>query len=220
MCRRFSVHINELFSPLIFYLMETLAAAEELKRSTKAEHQALEGKIVRLIKGTMSLADYHELLRFFYGFYQPVESGVLAHLDEKHLPDIKSRRKSSLLKADLQATGYDGNGLSTSTKLPAIDDIPTAFGALYVLEGSTIGGRYILDLLKQQVVLPEPDGIAFFFGYGHETMTYWEAFKSALNHHVKTRDAIFAATASAKQTFQAFSYWADINANYARKEKL
>ena len=200
--------------------MGVLSKAEELKWLTREQHQALEGRIVKIIRKAESIQDYHHLLRFFYGFFKPVESLALRFIDVNVLPDIGKRRKSGLLMKDLRALDGEIHPIPVTTHLPNIHNLTTAFAAFYVLEGSTIGGKHILTMLRQRIVLPGRDGVLFFTGYGDDTPGRWNAFRAVLNQQFTRQGDMEELSATANETFQAFSCWAEANYIYARKEKL
>jgi heme oxygenase len=61
---------------------------------------------------------------------------------------------------------------------PAPESQAEALGMLYVLEGSTLGGRLILRTLKDRGV--DDPRLAFLDPYGPETGVRWRSFQSVL----------------------------------------
>jgi heme oxygenase len=55
-----------------------------------------------------------------------------------------------------------------------------AFGCLYVMEGSTLGGKIIYNILKKQLGLSDSAGASFFYGYGPATGEKWKTFGASL----------------------------------------
>jgi heme oxygenase (biliverdin-IX-beta and delta-forming) len=126
--------------------------AQQLKEQTLVEHMALEELIVPQIKVIQSIDDYAQLLNLFYGFNKPVEDAIHSIIDSSILPDISRRQKADLLLEDLKALGYTKQS-SDFAAIPSLHSIEQAFGALYVLEGSTLGGKSITQLLLKQVLV-------------------------------------------------------------------
>ncbi len=59
-------------------------------------------------------------------------------------------------------------------KFPMSHAHGAAFGALYVLEGSTIGGLIIKKMISEK--LGSEEGMSFFEGYGKKTAERWKVF--------------------------------------------
>jgi len=92
-------------------------------------------------------------------------------------------------------------------ELPGINTDAEAFGCLYVMEGSTLGGKIIYNILKNQLGIDKMAGAAFFYGYGPATGEKWKTFSTqmeAFGRETGTDDAIIAA---ANDTFSKFEQW-------------
>lgn len=83
-----------------------------------------------------------------------------------------------------------------------------AFGSLYVMEGSTLGGKMIYKVVKELLGLDEQNGLSFFYGYGAETGNKWKIFQQSLlklsSEHTNTDDQIID---SANHTFLQLKAW-------------
>jgi heme oxygenase len=113
--------------------------------------------------------------------------GVAAALD-----DWPERRRAHLLRDDLAALGL---ALPDVAAIPAFDGTPAMFGAVYVLEGSRLGGA----LLKRSV---SPDLPASFLGAGDSAA--WRRLLDLLDDKVRTADETTAATNAACRVFMLF----------------
>ena len=183
-------------------MMPTIA--EALKEQTAAQHQAAEDSLVPRISGIRSVADYASILHTFYGFFQPLSDLIRKHIHPDHLPDIHERRTSELIIRDLSTLNLPVNNLPRTTSLPDISSAAQAFGALYVMEGSTLGGRVIRKMLLQHPGLKlGEEALNFFDGYGSETGPRWLSFQKALNQQPDAGPIISAA----KETFTHFKNW-------------
>lgn len=189
---------------LLMFHPETLATTVLLKQHTARTHEELEQILLPRIEGVDSIESYHSLLKIFYGFFKPLEEKVLIFVDDKILPDINHRRKTQLILQDLQ--------INTSRQLPISSDLPRitnsmqALGALYVMEGSTLGGRGITKIILKNNNFLNPSGIVFFNGYGAETGKMWTAFQMAINS-ISGDEAIQQMLDAANDTFLKFKNW-------------
>ena len=178
--------------------------AQHLKSETAPAHAAAERYLSEKLQAISSRHDYGIILRSLYGFYAPLQDAIFQHIKTTHLPDLSSRRTASLILDDLKALGISTEHIEVCTQLPAIHHPAQAFGALYVLEGSTLGGRMISRMLKEnQHVKLQPAQIRFFEGYQKETGEKWKSFLEALNQQTDVSPII----ETANQTFQLFQNW-------------
>src|SRR5688500_6764104 len=159
-------------------LQSSLAA--EVKQHTAQSHKELEDLLIPCLQSMHDLDAYAHFLGSFYGFFKPVESEISSHLDEKLLPDFARRRKADLLLQDLSKLGQKDLP-QVSKDLPDITNTWQAFGALYVLEGSTLGGKGITRLLLQHIPRLKKEQIRFFNGYGKDTGAMWTLFQRTLS---------------------------------------
>ncbi len=59
---------------------------------------------------------------------------------------------------------------------------------MYVLEGSTLGGQVICQILMRNLAVPElPKALSFFNGYGADTQSYWDTFVHYLQDIMATK---------------------------------
>lgn len=171
-----------------------------IKEATKAGHQDTEKKVVLRIKQIRSEQDYLELLRCFYAYFSAVEHAIAPYITTATLPDYQERRNSSYIKTDIQELGGDLADLPLAHP-PAVDSDIQAMGALYVLEGSIMGGPYIVQMLKK---LGISRGFSFFSGYGEDSGKMWHSFTEALNSLPKSELDNLRAIDAAVETFRKF----------------
>ena len=120
--------------------------------------------------GTIEVSDYRRLLVRLYGFHRPFEDVARSAVDVFGIDlDMSARARSPLLLADLQTIGFDPNAAATlplwrpSVRLVSKGSL---LGALYVLEGSTLGGVQIARALKDRVGDGLGKALLFFVGRG------------------------------------------------------
>jgi len=177
----------------------------QLRSQTKDAHLALEKLLIPKIKDTDNAGKYAALLSLFYGYFHPLEQRIKAHIQPEVLPDLEERRKSDLLLSDLRQAGNHTRP-SLCTDLPAVDTQAAALGALYVMEGSTLGGKVITSMLVKNLGISHEKGISFFYGYGPVTEAMWETFRMALERYASENNQEEIVTA-AENTFIKFRNW-------------
>jgi heme oxygenase (biliverdin-IX-beta and delta-forming) len=180
--------------------------SEQLKDATKTNHQLLEKKLITHLKAVRTPADYATILTLFYGFFGGMETPINEHLDMASLPDYPQRRKAAALAYDLGSLHAALPPLATGTDVPTIGNHLQALGALYVMEGSTLGGKIISKMMKAQ--LNQAAGMTFFEGYGNATDAMWQTFRAVLDQPLSQIEKETVVQA-ADETFIKFRHWFD-----------
>jgi len=182
---------------------------KRLKLETAEWHSRIE-TLVPVFDREFTLVDYQRLLARFYGFYCPFEKAVgsvpgVARL----LPDLADRFKVPALAADLRWLGSieaDLPRLPQCSLLPRLDSISTLAGALYVTEGSTLGGQFITRHLRGSLGVVSGAGGSFFAGYGDRTGSRWKTFTAAVESWASPHNEA-AMIQSALTTFRMLFIW-------------
>ena len=154
--------------------------SDTLKSETQSLHDKLERNpfMQKMEEGTFSTADYRILLELFYKLHHCLETQMMA-FDELDMP--MRERKSHLvrdllnLKCDTKIVGKNFGG-DLEIK---IDTLSKAYGALYVLEGSRMGGLFLSKLIRTQ--LGEDIPLSYFEGFSEKTPQHVGTFKALLN---------------------------------------
>ena len=187
---------------------QTTSAMQLLRSETKTAHQQLERATLPYIKAATNDADYAKLLRLFYGYFMPVEELINQQHPASLIPDYAERRKAAAVTDDLKTAGAWEETIPQATQLPHIHDMATALGALYVLEGSTLGGQIISKMLAKQLQRDTMEGISFFSGYGAATQQKWLLFSEAVSQYTATHSDIMPVMINAaNETFACFENW-------------
>lgn len=184
---------------------------EKLKEITQENHLNLERKLVAKMKLISAPSEYGALLSAFYSFFGGLELGIERYLGENEFPDYGKRRKSSAIAADLTSLGYTPPELAGENELPLIQNKYQALGCLYVIEGSTLGGRMISKMLMPRLPEEATGAFTFFQGYGDQTMPMWLLFKEYLDKPDAPlkRNQESMIIQAANETFLKFSTWFD-----------
>ena len=184
--------------------MNAVPLAAMIKDSTKTVHEDVEQLLLPHLASVQNTADYAAILKMFYGYFLPLEKMIEAFITQAILPDMTERRKASAIMHDLSAIGQEVEALSLCTHLPQIENAAQAIGALYVLEGSTLGGKMIAKMLRKNEALSlTDDKLTFFSGYGEETGNKWRTFLLVLNEQEDSSDVVKGAN----ETFFYLKCW-------------
>lgn len=157
---------------------------EDLKELTFPFHQWLEeSEIFDEIKNkTLKKDSYVLLLIKLYQFIQVLEKDISKYKsDFKHhgLNDIEERlEKTKWLKEDLDYLNIKVTNKNIEFK--TLDSFSSAIGALYVIEGSTMGGLQITKMIKSQYKEELP--LRYYQSYKEQTMPKWVFFAQWLNN--------------------------------------
>ena len=111
---------------------------DALRTGTRDAHEALDG-----LFGGFDLADRTSYAAFLAAHAQallPLEAALDAAGAERVTPDWPQRRRGALLVADLAALGQP---VPAPAAIPDIVGDGAIAGALYVVEGSRLGGRFL-----------------------------------------------------------------------------
>jgi heme oxygenase len=177
-----------------------------LRRETAEAHRDLESALDLLTRPGEAGRFVHVLERFL-GFHRAWEPAVAAR------PSLTgfaaSRSRIGRLEADLRALGRTCADLAGLPSCPSAAglarDDALALGALYVVEGSTLGGQVIARALAGQPWLP-PAGLTYFNPYGADTGARWRASKAWIAGHPAAGDAPRVAQ-GAREAFGVIAGW-------------
>lgn len=183
--------------------------SERLKSDTQAHHHAAEASpaMQAVMDDRLTRGAYRDHLARLLAFYRATEAALaetpgLADL----VPDLDARLvKSQWLRDDLARLG--AGPAAPRADVPRFS-LAQALGTLYVVEGSTLGGRLIARQLSRSVGVGPEDGARFYHSYGDARGERWTGFKAALDawgqaHPDKADEAIQAAA----DAFDAFRAW-------------
>jgi heme oxygenase len=181
-----------------------------LKQHTSHLHNSLEARLRVLLSDEISVGQYAAVQKSFYGFYKPVED-LLAAFVGREDPELQlaKRLKLPLLVSDLTSLAVPVEAIAhlpVCDRLPPIGTLPEMLGCLYVLEGSTLGGRIVTRHLKTALPLNEV-GCSFFNSYGDNVGRMCSTFLSVLARHCEKYGDREAIVNSACQTFACLERW-------------
>jgi heme oxygenase len=177
-----------------------------LKAETRLAHDRIE-RDIGLAELTASRSLYRMFLARFYGFHAAWEAEAGAIIADPALFD--RRRKLPLLVRDLRALGSSDEeieALPLCRRLAPMPNRAAAFGTMYVVEGSTLGGTIIAHHVERMLGLGVDTGGAYFRSYGRDVGRMWKDFGARLLA-VSAPDTDDLIVASANQTFECMRAW-------------
>lgn len=205
-----SMLVNEIATkgelPLVMSLLRT--------QTTSAHKQLEQAKcLARLFEPDYSMPEYLDLLCRFYGFFAAIEPLIFDNLPETHTTALGRRIKTGLLAEDISLFGVTETELHSIPRcgeLPNLSSFAQKMGALYVLEGSTLGGRIISKRLKDHFGDEIHDKLNYYNCYGENVGTEWKAFQYFMGSQFDDTDAeIPDVVAAANDTFFSLHQWFD-----------
>lgn len=149
------------------------------------------------------LAHYKKVLMAYFGSYASIEASIDDALRRWPIDfSYSTRRKLPWLAADLAWFGMAQPAIVCSPAPELVVDRHSLFGILYAIEGSSLGGRVIAQVLARHLGLTPAEGARFFAGYGEEIDQRWNEIIALLNARLTGPDALNSAIVSANRTFQ------------------
>lgn len=198
--------VNLLSNQTLILLMPLIvdSVAQVVKAHTSGSHALAESSLLSRLEAIRCKADYAAILKMFYGFFFPLHQNTRAYITPHHLEDIEERRLPSFILNDLESINFPSQHIASCKELPEVKNAAQAFGALYVMEGATLGGRIIAKMLLRNSNLNlTEENLSFFSGYKEATGTKWKAFQEALNQQFDQELLVNTA----KETFLLFHNW-------------
>jgi heme oxygenase len=172
-----------------------------LREETRGLHKAVEGRhlIAGLMSDDLTPQRYATCLSRLEQFHAALEPAIAAQLSKVAGLDLADRQKTAALRRDL---AHFGGGPAEPLAPISFATAAAAWGALYVIEGASLGGMVISRRLCRHDWLCQPAGRAHFAGYGPLTGQMWARFRTELVAAAAGDDRFAdAAIAGARQTF-------------------
>lgn len=160
-----------------------VSLSAQLRTQIACLHEQTE-VLLGLPDAIQTLAHYRILLCQFLGLYGPLERSLTRFSEwGKYGFALPSPSQSDCLVADLAVLGIDVARVSYAphAALPPLPSFAHALGALYVLEGSTLGGRVILRDVETRFGPHVSGATQFFGGRGKAVGQMWQTFKTGLD---------------------------------------
>lgn len=172
-----------------------------LRHTTRDVHRRLHRHdgFASVQDGTCTLDAYRRLLLRLHGFHRPFEAAAGL-----------APERSVWIADDLAYLGVDAQALASHAScafIPRLHDDPRRVGALYVVEGSTLGGRELFHGLDRLFGAETIAGRRFFFGRGATTIDRWKDYLARLTRCASDPARTTAINEAAAETFACFEHW-------------
>lgn len=177
-----------------------------LRKCTHAVHQRLHRhtKLARMLDPKLDDDTLRWFLQKQYGFYAPslqAANAPQALVSPLISPALK------WLSEDLSNIGIKTEQVAWCETPPQVQSQAQWLGFLYVKEGALLGGQLMLRNVLQN--LPELSGcVRYLSGWQSESGQRWRTLTAVLERHLQGSE-LYAAQATALQTFQQFERWLD-----------
>lgn len=174
-----------------FSSMQPSDLRQRLRTETATAHKDLEN-LLDIMSPSLTAERYTKVLESFARLHSSFEERLtelrtLPFVDEY----LRERRKLPWLAADLAACALAPASEHEAPDLSWIENETDLLGALYVIEGSTLGGQVVSRHLK---TIPAITSTRYFESYGPDTGRQWQKFVSLLGARpTAEHDAIIAA---------------------------
>lgn len=190
---------------------------EILKQATSNQHDQLEQLMFvdKIMNGSLSIEDYKQILLTNYIVHASLEQALYENLDSSLQLElqINKRIKLAVLEQDLQELNIaqpeikpDKNSIQIPQNNAAV------LGAMYVLEGATLGGNVIVKRLKSNPNLQNKHLNFYYYQiYGSDLVTNWKSFCQVLNTKVAAEDFEI----SIQSALKVFDYFASTSQEIA-----
>lgn len=178
-----------------------------LKEETLQAHLALEklmfGEKLRAEK--LELQEYRKLILVHFFVVEAIERALQEEGWMQFLGGLmyEKRRKLPALQADLQVLGISEP--SNPVEIDFFKTAPQVLGALYVVEGSTLGGEIIHRKLRKSASLSTLQAFNYFGVYGNAIRENWINFKNYLGENIHNPQELQLAVEAANKTFVLYS---------------
>jgi heme oxygenase len=184
-----------------------------LRNRTAKIHERLHGHagFAAAAAGTISRDDYRLLLSRLWGFHRAFECVFGQFNNERDVRvAFEDRGRSLMLESDLVALGLHRAAIQRLPLCRALHPPRSEaefIGALYVVEGSTLGGVQIARALAPLVAREGGGGRSFFLGYGDRHGAMWRAFLERLQDCAGSEEKEAAIVLGGMRTFSDFEIW-------------
>jgi heme oxygenase len=179
-----------------------------LRTATAAAHARLDAQLGRL--DLRRLRDYRGFLEMHAAVVPPLEAALARSGVERLFPDWAVRSRTNALRDDLFCLGGTERAASV---VPRLDEAGI-LGAMYVLEGSRLGARFLLRTVLDSDD-PAVTGATEYLRHG-EGLPLWPSFLALIERHAGAPDDASRAIGAARYVFDLFeSQAASLDASLA-----
>ncbi len=186
-----------------------------LRNQTAQSHKAVETLAVSaaILSPQITLESYARYLALMHDVIVDTEENIFPML-KKVVPDLSARAKRKSIEADLGHLRFEKSTFKAVFGDSEIFSESFALGILYVIEGSSLGGRFIFNHVSDLLGVDENNGASYFAGYGNKTGQLWKIFLRTLTAYEAQNAAgdeiIDGADYAFKQIHKHFSLYSQV----------
>ena len=203
----------------------TIDVINRLKNETADLHAVAERHPFQaaMIRGSVGRQGYAAYLAQVLIVHRALEDRLASMRTDARVRTIATngRFRADVIEGDLRALRSDGvaaaptPGATRLVERIGKADAPELLGMLYVLEGSTNGGRFIAKAVGRSLGLEPGPGLRYLDPYGEEQKGKWEVFKEDFRRASFTPDERDRAIEGAKAMFRGLvEVFDDLQANH------
>lgn len=154
--------------------------AKRLKASTAAVHEGLDKRIMAG-EPFRDRERYGRFLDVQYRFHRDIDALYRHAALRTVLPDLEGRRRLAAIEQDIADLGRTVPDTDGPSRFESADiDLPTAFGWLYVAEGSNLGAAFLFKAAAA-LGLDASFGASHLAGHPDGRARHWHEFTAALD---------------------------------------
>lgn len=181
-----------------------------LKQHTTTAHEALQAAppVKRLLEPDLTWPEYRDLLGRYYGFLEPLAPRLRDHAaGSSWMAFVEPALRLDELQRDLQTAAVAREALPQADAGWLQSEWPMTVGIIYVLLGSTLGGKLIARALAQSLGLSADHGCAYFAATAADRAGSWRRFLDQLEQQPWSAADQEQIQAAALHTFQHLQRW-------------
>jgi heme oxygenase (biliverdin-IX-beta and delta-forming) len=175
-----------------------------LRLETRRDHEEVE-ELMPLMRGDLNRDLYAAVLGRLSGFVEMWERTLRFSIPERLMRFAAERNRATLLTQDLAHLGVTAVNFA-HPDLPRFDNLAELLGAMYVMEGSRLGGQLIARHVDAVLGTSAGEASRYFRGFGDETGLKWREFLRILEMEISEQQT-GSAIQGAKKMFTAFGAW-------------
>lgn len=149
-------------------------AHSRLREATREDHARLEAR-VDILRRIAEPAGRAELVARFWRLHAAAEAAIAPWLEDLAELDFAARRRTAQLRRDLHHHGLAPTEPAAGVTVASRSE---ALGLMYVLEGSTLGGKVIRR--EAEAAGRDLAGLSFLDPYGAAAGARWRSFLDVL----------------------------------------
>ncbi|MCB0196323.1 MAG: biliverdin-producing heme oxygenase [Anaerolineae bacterium] len=179
---------------------------DRLKQETAPHHRAVEqlAQADTILNQTLTLTQYSRLITTHYHAHRLIEPQLPTILGAywANRLQLPRRRRLNALQHDIMQLDLDCGPISQLDF--SINTVPQALGAMYVMEGSTLGGAVIFKALKKNKQLNRAAPFHYYHLCGQNTRALWLNFCQSVIELTTPTDQADAIIIAAQNTFNVY----------------